>query len=171
MRYLIIGLIATLLCLFNLGAAEASILSENYTPASQASPEENLIIRNIAESFDTYTHFFIDLNICGANFEDSLAFLTRSFNEEIAFNLLDYYAYSNNDGKLVAKAQESIPIFTINDIPRTRFCTEGERITLKVDYYDCYEIGDHYLYYITAHAAYGKYIINDLYWEEVDTVK
>ncbi len=147
------------------------MLSENYIPASLASPEENLAISNIAECFDTYAHFLAYLSSSGANFDNSLTLLTRSFNEEIAFNLLDYYAYLNNDGDLVAKAQGGLPIFTINDIPRTRFSTKGERISLKVDYYDCYEIGDHYLYYITAHAAYGKYIINDLHWEEVDTVK
>ncbi len=173
----LIFLITLILCFINGEAVFSKGLAGTYyIPASLASEEEYLDILQVALSFNVYTEFFkettiIDGELLSANansISDGLAFLSKGFSEDLAFNIINYHTYQNDSAQLAIIAKEAIPIFTTANLPYTNFCHEKDRITLKVNYYDCYSLGDSYLYYITAYKDENRYIINDLQWEKVN---
>lgn len=145
-----------------------------YTKSSQASVHEYEEILKIVECFTVYTNFFSDtyyfdghmVSRHGENPDDALLYLQEGFSEEVAFDILNYCTYWNQDiGKQVIIPREGIPVFTIDDIKECSFFIEDNAICLKVNYYNCYTLGDHYVYYISAHKVNEHYIINDLRWE------
>lgn len=165
-RLILLSIFTLIFSLVSLENCLASNLIDNkYVEINLASDVEYLEIISISDCFKTYIYFLNKAKL--GNEEDGLAFLTRSFSEEIALNILDYYTCTNIDNRLAIKPQEGIPLFTKSDIPRTSFFKEEERITLKIDYYNCFELNDHYIYYITAYKDKGRYIINDLNWQKV----
>lgn len=142
-----------------------------YIKSSEASVQEYEEIIKILDCFAVYSSYFYDtysfeghlISRHGENRDEALQYLQKGFSEEIAFNILDYYTCWNPDiNKQVIITTEGLPVLTIEDIEKCSFYIEDGAVSLKVDYYNCYTLGDHYTYYITAHKVQNRYIINDL---------
>lgn len=145
-----------------------------YTQSSKASDHEYEEILKIIDCFKIYTNYFNDIYYLdgyvisnhGENLDDGLIYLREGFSEELAFKILDYCTYWHEGiKKQVIITGEGIPVFTLDDIDECSFYIEENTITLKINYYDCYTLGDHYIYYITAFKVDDQYIINDLKWQ------
>lgn len=172
MVILITALILLTFC--NQSFADASQAEIIFTPSSDSSAHEYEEILKVIDCFQVYANFFNDtysldeyiISRHGENLDEGMMYLRESFNEELAFNILDHYTYWNEEiKKQVIITREGIPVFTIDDLNECSFYIEDETISLKVNYYNCYTLGDHYVYYITAYKVKDQYIINDLRWQ------
>ncbi|HZK43813.1 MAG TPA: hypothetical protein VFC73_05925 [Syntrophomonadaceae bacterium] len=171
-------LVISLVFFFNCNLAYSSDLPISkivFTPSSEATALEYENIVKVTECFDVYTAFFEDIyfiddkiiSLHNESANNALVFLQKGFNEEIAFNILDYYTHWDEDiNKLTIVPKEGIPVFTEKDIENCSFYYNDESLTLKINYFDPYGLNIDFTYYVTAYKVDDKYIINDLHWRE-----
>lgn len=176
MRYICLIIITVTLNLFFATTAlsqEVSYAELDYINIADATTQEYMQIYAIVNCFKVYTDYFDssytlndkNISLYAEVKDEALLYLRQGFNEEVARRIIDYYTtWDSNLNRQIILCQEGIPVFTLNDINRCVFNIENDRITLQVNYFDSYELGDEHIYYITAHKGEGQWLINDLQW-------
>jgi hypothetical protein len=130
------------------------------------------IVLDIIDDYAIYTTLLSDIYSLNqyrisihANSPDSAtAFLSQGFDKFLASAITAYYLqWLPELSKMAVIPTDSIPVITEQDIPYlTMQQISPDMVVLERIYTNCYEIGDKYLYLITAQQKEGKWIIIDL---------
>jgi len=155
-------------------AFPAAALTPQSTSPQQTDPF-NLIFDNIVADYSLYTSLLnqtysweqYQILTCADNPAAAVEYLTPGFSLSLAQSFVNYYLlWIPELKKMAVIPTDSIPVITAEDKPNIniRHITPDE-VVLERFYTDCYEMGDRYLYRITAHQEESHWIIVDLYLE------
>jgi len=135
----------------------------------------DLIIENIIADYALYTSLLYQtysweqyqILSCVDNHESAVEYLAPGFALPLAQSIVDYYLlWVPELGKMAVIPTDSIPVITAEDKPYLNIHRiSPDEVVLERIYTNCYEIGDRYLYRITAHQEKSRWIIVDLYLE------
>jgi len=141
----------------------------------QQTENYSLIFDNITADYALYTSLLEQTNYfeqyqvltCVENPESAVEYLASGFSLPLAQSLVDYYLlWVPELGKMAVIPTDSIPVITAEDKPYINIHRiSPDEVIMERIYTDCYEMGDRYLYRITAHQEKSRWIIVDLYLE------
>ncbi len=150
------------------------------TPQASYSPQTedfDLIFDNITADYalftslldQTYTIGHYQILTCVDKPESAVKYLTPGFALPMAQSLVDYYLqWVPELGKMALIPTDSIPVITTTDKPYMNIHRiSPDKVVLERIYTNCYEIGDRYLYRVTAYQEESRWIIIDLSLESL----
>ena len=140
--------------------------------SSQLSENLDLIFDDITADYalftalldQTYSIGHYQILTCVDNSESAVKYLTPGFALPMAQSLVDYYLQRVPElGKMAVIPTDSIPVITATDKPYMNIHRiSPDEVVLERIYTNCYEIGDRYLYRVTAHQEESRWKIIDL---------
>lgn len=141
-------------------------------PSPSESEELKNIFTNIIADYEVYTsllshtYYYEPYQVltCVDNPESAVSYLTAGFSHSLSQSIADYYLHWVPQlGKMAVIPTDSIPVITAADLPYINVHRKSpDEVVLERIYTDCYELGDRYLYRITAHKEESRWIIVDL---------
>ncbi len=137
-----------------------------------ANEDFDRIFQDTVADFALYTSLLYDVyslnqyrvSLHANNPESAATYLTGGFNPSLATDIVGYYLqWLPEFNKIAVIPTDSIPIITEADKSFLKMQRiSPDKVILERTYTDCYELGDKYLYRITAEQKDGHWIIVDL---------
>ncbi|MDD3365626.1 MAG: hypothetical protein PHZ03_11660 [Syntrophomonas sp.] len=143
------------------------------TGTGNTSPDTfDQVVLDIVDDYTLYTSLLYDIYSLQQyrvsthvnNPDSAIAYLSEGFDQPLSSSIVDYCLQWLPDlNKMAVIPTDSIPIITKADKPYLNMRRiSPNKVILERIYTDCYEMGDKYLYRITAEQKGGHWIIIDL---------
>lgn len=156
-----------------------------FTPSSlaptiinnQVTVDFDTVFEDIIADYSLFTSLMQDvypleqyrISTHGQNSDSVVAYLRTGFSVLLAQAIVgEYMQYLPKEDKMAIIPTDSIPVITSADKEHlTMQQISPNKVILKRSYTNCYAVGDHYLYCITAQKQASRWIIEDLKMESI----
>lgn len=135
-----------------------------------------IIFNDVVKDFAVYNSLIRDVyylneyNVTehAADINSAIEYLSQGFSPDLASNIAhQYLKWIPEIEQLSVIPTDSIPLIAENDRHYIKLeWLDEDHVILERSYMDCYEIGDHYIYYITCVNKGKRWIIVDLKLEQ-----